>query len=173
MFGLLIIVLTMPSIRHRVADLRDFETSSREGAAAGPASALGTSNSFQWRLALWRDTVAFAAASPWLGHGLGSFPNLAVTTRIGLKIAAHNDYLKILVEMGIAGLFVFFWLHYTVLRGAWRVFRRYGTEWQSIFALAFIGLYLAILVISISDNVLSFHTVGWYLWAYAAAVHQL
>jgi O-antigen ligase len=171
--GVLIVVLTVPAVTQRFADLRTPDTFSSGGGTVGPASALGASNSFQWRLALWGDTLSFAVAHPWVGNGLGSFANLAALTRVGLKIAAHNDYLRILVEMGVMGLLVFLWLHLSVLRGAWRVYRQRRPAWQSAFALAFIGLYLAILLVSFTDNVLSYHTVGWYVWAYAAVVHQL
>lgn len=173
LIGVLIVVLAVPSVTQRFADLGTPETLALQGTASGPTSALGASNSFQWRLILWNDTLSFAAASPWVGNGLGSFPNLAATKLIGMRMAAHNDYLRILIEMGVVGLLVFLWLHFRMLQGAWRVYRHRRPGWQSKFAIAFVGLYLAILLISFFDNVLSFHTVGWYVWAYAAVVHQL
>jgi len=169
----LVIFLIDPSARNRLGEILTPQTFSLQGTQIGPQEALGAINTMQWRLIFWNDMLPFIPASPWIGHGLGSFDNLAATTRIGLHIAAHNDYLRILVETGIIGFVLFLWLQWRVLLGAWKVHRWYLKQWQSVFAVAFIGLYTAILSVSFVDNVLSFHTLGWYLWAYAGIIHQL
>ena len=66
---------------------------------------LGTgSTSAIWRLAHWRRTLGIYAdgttAQHLLGFGIGSSPVI-------LGILPHNEYLRVLFEQGIAGLFLF------------------------------------------------------------------
>ncbi|MEM3434252.1 MAG: O-antigen ligase family protein [Candidatus Methanomethyliaceae archaeon] len=168
-----LVVLTVPSVKERFKEVITAETFSLQPTKQTPQTALGASNSLQWRIIFWKEMLSLVPARLWTGYGVGSFDGLAATTRIGISIAAHNDYLRILVEMGIPGLFVFLWLQLSTLKEAWEVYRQHKRNWQSVFAVAFIGLYLSMLLIASVDNVLSFHTVGWYLWAFAAIVHRL
>ena len=55
------------------------------------------------RLSYWQDTLRIIIANPFTGIGLGNF-NLAQSRY------AHNSYLQIFAEMGILGIFAFFWI---------------------------------------------------------------
>lgn len=61
----------------------------------------GDSTSAVWRLMQWRDTFEIYAVSGWLnkivGHGIGS--SEIVTSRL-----PHNDYLRVLLELGLLGI---------------------------------------------------------------------
>jgi O-antigen ligase len=61
-----------------------------------------------FRLDTWRDTLRAAAASPWVGHGLGSFADAYPRFKRGhgaLRVEhAENEYLEVFAETGLAGL---------------------------------------------------------------------
>jgi O-antigen ligase len=59
------------------------------------------------RSQIWRDTVHMAAASPWIGHGLGGYADAHTRFKQGhgdhRVEHAENDYLEMLAEVGLAG----------------------------------------------------------------------
>ena len=75
------------------------------------------------RIPLWRNSLELVKESPLAGSGLGTFEYVSLRYRpeeIPLEkhaYRAHNDYLELLIEMGIPGLLVVLW-------GIWR-FSRY------------------------------------------------
>ena len=72
------------------------------------------------RLPLWRDTTQLVREYPWMGAGLGSFeaPFLKHKTSEPLlrDQYAHNDYLQVFAETGVAGFTLLFWALVTLLR---------------------------------------------------------
>ena len=83
------------------------------------------------RLPLWRNALALVAESPVFGSGLGTFADVFLRYRPAelpenIQVThAHNDYLELLVEMGLPGLLLALW---ALLR-----FFRFGFKgyWQS------------------------------------------
>ncbi len=71
-------------------------------------SGITADSSGSFRTVLWRDTVRLAAASPFLGHGLGAFADALPRFKRAageLRIEhAENDYLEMLAEGGLLGL---------------------------------------------------------------------
>jgi O-antigen ligase len=72
------------------------------------------------RLSLNKDSLHMAAKRPILGWGLGNFPIAypqfrSFYTNLFVN-AAHNDYLQLLVETGLAGLAAMFWFLVVVYR---------------------------------------------------------
>src|SRR5262249_44332638 len=69
---------------------------------------LTTTAGASFRLDTWRGTLRMAAASPWAGHGLGSFADAYPRFKEGhgeLRVEhAENDYLETLAEAGIPRL---------------------------------------------------------------------
>jgi O-antigen ligase len=61
-----------------------------------------------FRLDTWRDSLRTAAASPLVGHGLGSFHDALPRHKRGHGLIrvehAENDYLELLVDAGVVGL---------------------------------------------------------------------
>jgi putative inorganic carbon (HCO3(-)) transporter len=83
----------------------------------------------QAHLLIWRDTLTLWLSHPWAGTGLGSFtfsfpsaasPALKKIWPGGQFIVndAHNEYLQVLAETGVAGLGVFLWLVVSFFRNA-------------------------------------------------------
>jgi O-antigen ligase len=71
--------------------------------AAGPQE-----GAVSFRVRTWSDAGRMAAASPWLGHGLGAFATAFPRYKRGdgeLRVEhAENDYLEMLAEAGVLGL---------------------------------------------------------------------
>ncbi len=66
------------------------------------------------RLIIWRDSIQLFSDYPFLGSGLGTFrdyyPRYKSIEGIRTTQYAHNEYLNILVEMGLVGFLIFFWM---------------------------------------------------------------
>jgi O-antigen ligase len=64
--------------------------------------------SVQYRLAVWRDTLALARDHVWLGCGLGNFAEIFPAYKTGFAgfftVHPENDYVHVLAELGIIGL---------------------------------------------------------------------
>ena len=107
------------------------------------------------RLGVWKDSLALIRAHPLWGSGLGSFAN--VYTRVqsvlltGRVDHAHNDYLEMATEWGLAGAGLLIGLILLVLfRAASACFRRSHPN-QRFLALGSCGGILALLLHSVTD----------------------
>ncbi len=64
------------------------------------------------RLVIWKDTWNLVKQRPWFGWGAGTFPAvypLVRTEPSDLRwMEAHNDYLQVLCELGVAGVLLLF-----------------------------------------------------------------
>jgi O-antigen ligase len=107
------------------------------------------------RMEIWRETIQLASAYKWTGCGLGAYErglyrykNLAPTNTIDF---AHNDYLQIVAELGIAGALL------AGALGAWVlsrllsvvIWRRRARSWE--LAVGVLGAVLALGVHSLAD----------------------
>jgi O-antigen ligase len=107
------------------------------------------------RVEIWTDTLHEIAAYPWTGCGLGAFERgmfqfktAAPTNTVDY---AHNDYLQITAELGIAGMLLLAALAVLVLGRTLRVviFLRGSPNWA--LACGLLGAFLAIAVHSLAD----------------------
>jgi len=80
---------------------------------------LGRDPSLSGRTAIWRQCLRYIAERPWLGFGYDAFwrgstgPSLQISAAVHFIVEhAHNGFLEVLLELGVAGLllFVFSWL---------------------------------------------------------------
>ena len=82
------------------------------------------------RIAVLRDGLRMFRQHPFLGWGLGAFPDLYPQFRSFYTDffinEAHNDYLQVLVETGIAGFAAIVWFLVLLYRGGFR--RLYGVN---------------------------------------------
>jgi hypothetical protein len=85
-----------------------------------------TGDNLWFRVAMWADTLVMWADAPFFGHGLGSFnylyPDYMMASDVGADqffnsqmwaVAAHNEYVQILAELGVVGFGLagaFIWL---------------------------------------------------------------
>ena len=121
--------------------------------------------SIVWRFRLWIDILPISLWQPWLGHGLGTFPNIVEYYR-GFSwgsLDAHNDYLKIFVENGIIGLLSYLAIIIGLLINLIKIFRKTINQ-EKILALGFLVIMLSLMIASSFDNILRATALQWNLW---------
>lgn len=114
----------------------------------------GFSFNTEGRTAMWNATQDSFLASPWIGNGIGSATHLIETQFPGLG-HPHNDYLRILHDLGILGMglwligvFPIIW----IIGRAWLRLERQSDPRARIHLTALLTL-LAILLTMVTDNV--------------------
>ena len=105
------------------------------------------------RLSMYLLSLKFIAQAPLFGHGLGDYQTLAMAYYELPSMKAisgyhpHNQYLYLFVELGIIGLGLFLWLHFTI----WQSAQKSAIHWQKI-----TGIFIIVLVV---DSM--FHAPFW------------
>lgn len=136
-------------------------------------------NSASWRAENWSRMFHFATERPFFGWGVSSYPVLAISEfgrsdpRFSPEdedspgVYAHNDYLRLAVEVGVPGLLL--WL--TALVGTcaamWRARRIPSIR---PYATAMFALMVAVIFISGVDNMQDYQAVMFYLVALCGGV---
>ena len=131
------------------------------------------------RFWIWEHGYKWFTSSPVVGNGPGSFVKL-------VRIDAHNDYLRILVEYGIPGLLFFGWVSIIQFMDGWRLMitsRRFQKEAERdhraesaqltlldsrkgyILARVFLTLLITIMVMAAGSNIFNFPVLQWYIFA--------
>ena len=148
-----VLALAIPSVRDRLTDL-----------ASGNEYVgwVQNVNAYAWRKILWEKALAFIMQRPLFGYGLYSFPYYSPTffpleTERGVD--AHNVYIQLLFETGLAGLMAYLWIfcrQFIWLLRCWNIDKR---------RLAMIITITAVYVINgYSDNLLEYVSYGWCYW---------
>ena len=97
-------------------------------------------HSSELRFEIWEDALSlFASANVLFGMGFNTY---AYLHRVGTYEDTHNIFLKVLIETGIVGMFLFLWLLGKTFWTGWRVFRRSNDP-----LMASLGLGLAVWVL--------------------------
>ena len=151
--GILLVVTVsfMPLVREHV-DNAFLVTST--GIHVNDNSALG------WRLEKWSYLWEAFLKKPFTGHGISSAGEFGND-----KLAAHNDYLRYLLETGIFGMFFAFMPYILMLHKASRDAAKKVSEMKkrlAVFATIFIPAFL---IMSFSENLAAYIVIHWYLWA--------
>jgi O-antigen ligase len=107
------------------------------------------------RLTIDQDSLRIFARKPVLGWGLGVFPDIypqfsTLATNLGVG-NAHNDYLQLLVEMGVLGFGTSLWFMLTLFRSALRKLKSWPPDTNSTVTLAAMLGVTGILVHSFVD----------------------
>lgn len=163
--ALAIAAFAFPGTVHKV-NQRFGDLSSRSESAAP--------SSWNWRTGEWRRMLHFGYDAPLTGQGFASYtrltvkefgtqdpqyqtvadPNHPATSSQGF--AAHNDYVRMFVEMGVPGLLLWLGVLTGLASTAWRLRRRDGLgPW----AVASAALALALIVMSAADNIQGYTVV--------------
>lgn len=138
--------LLIPSMASRWSDLSETRR------ASGDAG-----NSLVWRLEHWDTSVEQAADRPVTGIGLGNTGGL---TEGGRQL--HNDLVRAYVEVGAIGVLAYLALLATLARDVVRARRRARDGLERALAGGAAGVLAALVVVSLSDNVMSQTSVVWY-----------
>jgi len=107
------------------------------------------------RLQIWSDTLKLIAHYPVFGCGLGAFVSAVQKYRAATPLAlvdyAHDDYLQLFAELGVAGFLLVTGLGVTVVRGILRTLRNESNQPARLLAMACAASLAAIAVHSLVD----------------------
>ena len=163
--ALVVAAVAFPGTVHKI-DQRFGDLSSQ--------SASNSTSSWNWRTREWRHMLHFGSDRPLTGQGFASYSRLTVRefgtedpnyrtiadpTRPATSskgFAAHNDYVRMFVEMGVPGLVLWIAVLTGLFSTAWRM-RRF--EAFAPWAAACAALALALIVMSAADNIQGYTVV--------------
>jgi len=123
-------------------------------------------SSWEWRVKMWQEMVEYIPQSPIIGYGINTYRYLR-EKQIYNPIEstyAHNDYLKILIELGIIGLLLYLNLIFQTLK---RVWLKYKDKKEAKYLISFLGILILFLIGGV-DNILRSTALQWMLWTYMA-----
>lgn len=128
--------------------------------------------SLAWRIELWSASIPYFLSHPIFGNGFGTFQ------LIGFQIddwfaAAHNDYLRLLVETGIIGLSGFLILLVSLARLGIKARRKATGRYFGYITTGFVCFLSAYVLMSFTDNLFNHGGVQWYFWAYAGVIASI
>ncbi len=134
-------------------------------------------NSFQytslgWRIRMWMLSFNYFLQNPVFGLGFGNYI-FVYHKMMELYMAAHNDYLRILVETGMVGFSCFIWMLWSLLKMGIKAYQKWDNSYYQHICLGFLALWVAYVVMSIADNYFNQGTIQWYFWTYAALVTRI
>ncbi len=154
MFGI-VLFFTVPSINERVQNL----------VTADPLSAVS------WRINLWKDAWGYVKEKPIVGYGTGTAEAKILEKRGPLfgSTKPHNDFLKIVLENGIVGLFFFLWLLASILLKTLSHYSRARSPHVKTLALFLFSASVGIFVSSFADNMLANTPIQWMYWSMMGA----
>lgn len=130
-------------------------------------------DSLAWRWQVVKDVSPRIWDSPVFGHGLGTFPLIREQQDVGFfeDLNAHNDYLRLAVEMGILGLLSYVFIYILLFKNILHNYLVFPKNSQiKKLSLGALGLLIAFAAISLSDNLLQHTPVVWGLWMFFGAV---
>jgi putative inorganic carbon (HCO3(-)) transporter len=129
------------------------------------SEATSQQGSVVWRTEQWDAAIGVASTPKLLtvGAGLG-----AVDVTLGNL--THNEYVRLLVETGLAGLIATIFVYRSLFRIAMKEYREAASRYERDLMLAFLMVFAARVVIAASDNIIVYPALEWYFWAFAAVV---
>jgi putative inorganic carbon (hco3(-)) transporter len=147
--GAVVVVAAVPRLLVRLTDFLH------------PVQGNNTGNSLLGRLALWNRDIGLWKTQPILGRGWGS-------TLASVNVAAHNDFLRALVEGGVVGFIGFVLLIWSLDRMGVRIGARRGDLPR-----AFLGLALGYTAVSVASNNLGKGAYQFYFWLIAGVAYVI
>jgi O-antigen ligase len=124
-----------------------------------------STGSVVWRQHQWERALEVASPVQIVTVGAGL---RAVDAELGEL--AHNEYIRLLTETGIAGLAAVLLINLSLLRIAIRGYRNASTPFQRDLVLGFIMAFAARAITAFADNILIYPVLEWYFWAFAGLI---
>jgi O-antigen ligase len=163
--GLLAVILS-PSLSHRAAD---FSTMFSPGGGGSLADRIDIwQKTYPTWLLLTENPMSGLATllNRFVGTGPGSVEFLTLRG-YGVAYAAHNDYLATLISFGIFGLTMYLLMYAVLLHWAYRSWRAAQDPVLRALPLSLFALVLAVLVMSLTDNIIGGTQNQLYFWTLA------
>jgi O-antigen ligase len=150
--------LLIPSVRDRLLEL----------GAGNEVVQYAKLNSFAWRVYIWESGLNWMRPEKYLfGYGIDSFQHFSPTffplagkTHFG----AHNVYVQWLFELGGLGLAAYLWLFGCLL---WWLKKMLPID--KLGGVIVLSLVVQYLIVSASDNMISYLVFNWYFWLVAGS----
>jgi O-antigen ligase len=123
-------------------------------------------SSWEWRIKTWTEMTEYVYQAPVIGFGLDTYRFLRnkQVSDVTESLYAHNDYLKIVIELGFLGLLLYLNLIYQTLKN---ILRKFIKSKDKRYLITFIGIII-IYLISLVDNIMLSTGLQWVLWTYIA-----
>jgi O-antigen ligase len=116
-------------------------------------------NSFNWRLAQWTFLIEEWKRAPLLGYGMD------LAAYIGpVRARAHNDYVRVLVEQGIVGIFFFLVFYIAQFVYLTKLYFTSMNASNKKFCLSLIAILASTLTGMLTENIWSHTTFFMYWW---------
>ncbi len=129
-------------------------------------------SSLTWRLVNWRFLYRQWKKSPVVGYGLDSTPMInPMLNRDQVGSDAHNDYIRYLAETGALGLGLYLTMLGFTGYALYQAWRRAVSFQAKNLALTSIALFVAWLVASTADNLITVTAYQYSLWTVLAAAY--
>jgi O-antigen ligase len=127
-----------------------------------------TGDSFQSRVALWRENLPKAQQRPLIGLGFG-----AIVDSSSDSAHVHSDYVRALVETGLFGFLAFLWLLLAAVVGCARSLHRSAGGSRVLIAASLAGLAASVcyLLASGDSNLMTQAAVSGTAWTLIACGH--
>ena len=94
--------------------------------------------------------LRFIEESPLLGHGYYSFAPMYASYR-GAFLYAHNNYIELIADLGIVGLFIFYYPVYAVFKIGLK-YRRYSSFISVAFVLNLLNIFGGFFIVTFIDR---------------------
>jgi O-antigen ligase len=120
-------------------------------------------SSAEERIAIWKDALDVITHNPVLGRGFDTYEFMG---RVGLYRDTHNYYLKIILELGLVGLFFFLWMVGSACRMSWRLFRTASDPVLGAIGCALFATLVCAAVVNLFGDRWSFLQVNGFLWVF-------
>jgi len=140
--ALILVVLFIPAISQRFADISLTETDDPNA-----------DSTFAQRLEYWQAALEIYPNHPLLGVGYGIGRYHVGEYRGKYPHMIHNDYIAVLLETGIIGLFAFLFWQFQWARQLIKTYRAAPPGFEQTASFAIFVAFLATLVMRLSDNI--------------------
>lgn len=129
-------------------------------------------SSIVWRFQFWEKSIA--AGKPFLvtGYGAGTFLEFA-EREINNSFEAHNDFLKITIELGILGLAAFVGFFVALFSSSIHAYTQRRNKERYILAMLIVSEGIGMILVSFFDNLYQNTTLYWVVLAIIGATFRL
>lgn len=135
------------------------------------------------RISIYKNTVNMVKHHPIVGVGVNTYSKNYLKyklaepedARTGDSMYAHNHFLQMAGEIGLAGLFVFFWLLFRLFRKNISIYRNLKDEYYKVLSLSILACLFAFLVNGLTETSLYYPRVAmifWYLIGFSFALEK-
>jgi len=132
-------------------------------------------DTWEWRLYYWRNYVLKTYLKrPILGYGIGT-SKMAISQNTLLKKALipHNDYLRLLLEVGIIGFSLYIISFVFLLFDFFKYFLNSKKLEYKCYYNTIIAVIICFLTIMFADNIILSNTFLWYLFSIIAVTYNV